>query len=235
MKYESKIYIFQSKNQTVFENELPNSNKNQDENIYSDILVNKKTSPLYKYIIFALFLLIIIIKTSKNKIKRVFNNNIVNKKKLNKKEKLNINFVTNNSESVFNDNNNNSKAIIPNKLFWKNEEMDIKSIQNEILYYSKSNNISFEAKEEEDFYERKYPKISLVITLCIQINYIHKIYFSIKNQSLKDIEIIFINDNSKDNSSVIIKDLMKKDKRIVYLKNPTNKGQFYSRNKGILS
>ena len=113
--------------------------------------------------------------------------------------------------------------------------MDIKSIQNEILYYSKSNNISFEAKEEEDFYERKYPKISLVITLCIQINYIHKIYFSIKNQSLKDIEIIFINDNSKDNSSVIIKDLMKKDKRIVYLKNPTNKGQFYSRNKGILS
>jgi glycosyltransferase involved in cell wall biosynthesis len=235
MKYESKIYIFQSKNQTVFENELPNSNKNQDENIYSDILVNKKTSPLYKYIIFALFLLIIIIKTSKNKIKRVFNNNIVNKKKLNKKEKLNINFITNNSESVFNDNNNNSKAIIPNKLYWKNEEMNIKSIQNEILYYSKINNISFDAKEEEDFYERKSPKISLVITLYNQINYIHKIYFSIKNQSLKDIEIIFVDDDSKDNSSLIIKDLMEKDKRIIYLKNPTNKGQFYSRNRGVLS
>ena len=28
---------------------------------------------------------------------------------------------------------------------------------------------------------------------------------------------------------------MKKDKRMVYLKNPTNKGQFYSRNKGVLS
>ena len=91
---------------------------------------------------------------------------------MNKNERLNsnlsINFITNNSQSVFND-NNKSNAIIPNKLYWKNEEMDIKSIQNEILYYSKRNNISFEAKEEEDFYERKYPKISLVITLCIQI------------------------------------------------------------------
>ena len=28
---------------------------------------------------------------------------------------------------------------------------------------------------------------------------------------------------------------MEKDKRIIYLKNPTNKGQFYSRNRGVLS
>ena len=238
MKYESKIYIFPSKNQTVFENELPNSNKNQEENIYSDILVNKKGFLLFKYFIFALFLLIIIIKTSKRKIKRVFKNNIINKKKLN--SNLNSNFVIiNNSQSVFNDNNNNSNkydnsnTIIPNKLYWKNEEMDIKSIQNEILYYSKINNISFDAKEE-DFYERKNPKISLVITLYNQINYIHKIYFSIQNQSLKDIEIIFVDDDSRDNSSIIIKELMEKDKRIVYIKNPTNKGQFYSRNKGVL-
>ena len=135
-------------------------------------MVSKKPFHLFKYFIFALFLLIIIIKASNNKIKRAFNNNIINKKKLNKNERLNsnlsINFITNNSQSVFND-NNKSNAIIPNKLYWKNEEMDIKSIQNEILYYSKRNNISFEAKEEEDFYERKYPKISLVITLCIQI------------------------------------------------------------------
>ena len=243
MKYESKIYIFPSKNQTVFENELTNANKNQDENIYSDILVNKKPFLIFKYFIFALFLLIIIIKASKSKIKRVFKNNIINKKILNKMKKLNSNlnnnFITNNSQSVFNNNNNNSnkydssKAIVPNKLYWKNEEMDIKSIQNEILYYSKINNISFDVNE--DFYERKNPKISLIITLYNQIKYIHKIYFSIQNQSLKDIEIIFVDDDSKDNSSIIIKELMEKDQRIVYIKNPTNKGQFYSRNKGVLS
>ena len=54
------------------------------------------------------------------------------------------------------------------------------------------------------------------------------------NQSLKEIEIIFIDDASEDNSFSIIKELMKKDKRIVCLKNIKNRGQFYSRNKGIL-
>ena len=225
MKYESKLYIFQSKNQTVFGNEISNSNINKNENIYSDILVKKKAFLLIKYFIFSLFLLIIIIKANKKEVKRVFNNNIINK--------------DNNSQSVFNDNNFNSNkydnknVIIQNKLYWKNEEMDIKSIQNEILYYSKNNNISF--AHNEDFYERKNPKISLVITLYNQINYIHKIYFSIQNQSLKDIEIIFVDDDSRDNSSIIIKELMEKDKRIIYIKNPTNRGQFYSRNRGVLS
>ena len=61
-----------------------------------------------------------------------------------------------------------------------------------------------------------------------------KIYSSIINQSFKDIEIIFIDDVSEDNSFSIIQKLMKKDKRIIYVKNRKNKGQFYSRNKGIL-
>ena len=41
------------------------------------------------------------------------------------------------------------------------------------------------------------------------------IYASIQKQKLNDIEIIFIDDNSKDNSPQIIKNLMKKDKRII--------------------
>ena len=60
------------------------------------------------------------------------------------------------------------------------------------------------------------------------------IYASIQIQKLNDIEIIFIDDNSKDNSPQIIKNLMKKDKRIIYLKNKDNKGAFYSRNRGVL-
>ena len=54
------------------------------------------------------------------------------------------------------------------------------------------------------------------------------------NQSLKEIEIIFIDDASTDNSTLLVESLMKKDKRIKYLKNNENKGQFYSRNKGVL-
>ena len=84
----------------------------------------------------------------------------------------------------------------------------------------------------ENFNESKNPKISLIITLYNQKNYISKIYSCIYHQSLKDIEIIFVDDDSKDNSSIIINELKKKDKRINYIKNLFNKGQFYSRNLG---
>ena len=51
---------------------------------------------------------------------------------------------------------------------------------------------------------------------------------------MKDIEIIFVDDASTDNSSQIIHSFIKKDKRIIYIKNKINKGAFYSRNQGIL-
>ena len=39
----------------------------------------------------------------------------------------------------------------------------------------------------------------------------------------------------KDNSEKIVKELMEKDERIIYIKNEINKRAFYSRNRGILS
>jgi glycosyltransferase involved in cell wall biosynthesis len=74
----------------------------------------------------------------------------------------------------------------------------------------------------------------VIITLYNQKIYILKIYYCILNQSLKEIEIIFIDDASTDNSILIIERLMEKDKRIKYLKNKINKGQFHSRNKGAI-
>ena len=52
---------------------------------------------------------------------------------------------------------------------------------------------------------------------------------------MKDIEIIFVVDASTDNSAKRVKELMKKDKRIRYLKNDINRRAFYSRNYGILN
>jgi len=78
------------------------------------------------------------------------------------------------------------------------------------------------------------PKISLIITLYNQREYILKIYYCILNQSIKEIEIIFIDDASIDNSLFVVKKLMDKDRRIIYLKNKKNRGQFFSRNKGVL-
>jgi len=78
------------------------------------------------------------------------------------------------------------------------------------------------------------PKISVIITLYNQREYILKIYSCLLNQSMKEIEIIFVDDASIDNSFFYVENLMEKDKRIIYLKNRKNRGQFYSRNKGIL-
>ena len=115
---------------------------------------------------------------------------------------------------------------------WKyHSQQSLFECRKEIHNYEKLN-ISFDNKE--DFVERKYPKISVVVTVYNQENFLKYIYASILKQSLKDIEIIFVDDASTDNSSLIIKEFMKKDKRIVYVKNEVNKRAFYSRNRGVL-
>jgi len=56
---------------------------------------------------------------------------------------------------------------------------------------------------------------------------------SVINQSLKNIEIIFIDDGSTDNTLEILKKLKKKDKRIIII-HQKNQGPAIARNKGIL-
>ena len=118
------------------------------------------------------------------------------------------------------------------KVYWKNEtSIDIFKIREDI---KKVLNTQISYENKNDFIERKKPAVSLVITIYNQEKYIKLVYSSILQQELKDIEIIFINDASTDNSEQIVKELMEKDKRIVYLKNEVNKRTFCSRNRGIL-
>ena len=58
---------------------------------------------------------------------------------------------------------------------------------------------------------------------------------SIQNQFFNDIEIIFIDDYSIDNSSKKIEEYKKEDKRIILIKLKKNKGTLIARNIGILS
>ena len=120
---------------------------------------------------------------------------------------------------------------IPNKLIWKKEKIDINKIQKEIISYNKYKNIS---NLKISIYKKKIPIISVIITLYNQINFIPRIYACIQNQSFKNLEIIFIDDGSEDNPLKILKILIKRDKRIKYIKNLVNKGQFFTRNKAVL-
>lgn len=78
------------------------------------------------------------------------------------------------------------------------------------------------------------PKISIISPVHNREEYILRFLRSIQNQDFIDIEIIFVDDFSTDNSSNLIEEYQKEDKRIVLLKNKYNKGTLISRNNGVI-
>ena len=73
-------------------------------------------------------------------------------------------------------------------------------------------------------------KVSLIVPIYNSQNYLEKCIKSLLNQTLKDIQIILINDGSTDNSEKIIKSF--DDERIVYI-SKNNEGIGKTRNLGI--
>ena len=73
-------------------------------------------------------------------------------------------------------------------------------------------------------------KISVIVPVYNVEEFLHQAIDSIINQTMKDIEIICVEDCSDDNCKNILREYAKKDKRIVLIENEVNKGQGYSRN-----
>ena len=78
------------------------------------------------------------------------------------------------------------------------------------------------------------PKISIIIPVLDGEDYIKPIMVSIQAQKLDDIEIIFVDDFSKDNTYKNILKAKKLDPRIKVIKNKKNMGIMYSRMFGAL-
>ena len=74
--------------------------------------------------------------------------------------------------------------------------------------------------------------ISIVVPVYNVEKYLKRCIESLINQTYKNIEIILINDGSKDNSLSICKEYEKKDERIKVI-DKENEGLGYTRNKGI--
>jgi len=89
-----------------------------------------------------------------------------------------------------------------------------------------ANNITFNIS--------KSPKISVIIPIYNSQKSIKSTLRSVQNQNMKDIEIILIDDFSKDNSSQIIKEIHKNDQRVLIINNNKNMGILYSRCIGVL-
>lgn len=100
-----------------------------------------------------------------------------------------------------------------------------------ILYNFSFKNIK---KINKYSFYKKNPKISICIPIFNQERYLKRIIKNIQNQTIKDIEIVAINDCSLDNSLEILMKLAKKDLRIKIINNKRNRGVLYSRAMGIL-
>lgn len=77
------------------------------------------------------------------------------------------------------------------------------------------------------------PKVSIIIPVYNVEDYLEKALSSACNQTLKDIEIICIDDCSTDSSLKILEDFAQKDSRIKIIQLKENYNQGYARNIGI--
>ena len=79
------------------------------------------------------------------------------------------------------------------------------------------------------------PKISIFLPIYNKEKYIEQCIKNLQRQSLKDIEIIAVNDGSTDKTLKKLKQLSIKDSRIKIINNDRNHGLLYSRAMGILN
>ena len=135
----------------------------------------------------------------------------------------------------------NIKDLSQNKLYPENEiflKYKNSFLKDNIIY--KFNNYIKICNESKLLENQKYslfkkPKISIMIPIYNGGKYLRYSLRSIQNQKMKNIEIILIDDNSNDNSLILINEYMKEDLRIRLIKNKKNKKILYSKSIGALN
>ena len=224
IRKRKKKIIKETKNEeNIYSTSLETSHFINSSNNYDDLNIHNKYWKKYNQIIIICLLIIIFIKLD------LFMYNLIFK--IPKKNDIII--FKNETYDLSELYRKKSNITTSGKIYWENNfQINLTKIEEEIKSYE---NMVPTFKNKEDLYKRENPKISLIIPVHNQEKCIKKIYTCIEHQSLKDIEIIFIDDLSKDNSWEEIKKLMEIDKRISYIKNKENKGAFYSRNIGVLN
>ena len=114
------------------------------------------------------------------------------------------------------------------QFFIEDELSKIKKFRKINLKDELSENIIIEGNKKKET-----PEISVIITLYNQVNCFFKALRSVQNQSLKNIEIIIVDDCSTDNTLEKLEKYQKEDDRIILLKHLYNYGTIKSRSDAI--
>lgn len=119
------------------------------------------------------------------------------------------------------------------KIISKNNRLNIKKL---IFIFNLIIIIIYNIQNEnKDSSKKKLPKISVFLPIYNKDLYLKRSIYSIQKQTLKEIEIVAINDGSIDDSLKILKKLAKSDNRIKIINNDRNHGLLYSRAMGIIN
>ena len=127
---------------------------------------------------------------------------------------------------LYTENYFNFREIVP---FEKNLSLNQNIFKEFILLNSNNKLIEGNIKFKKSY----NPDITVIITIYNQADCLHKCIRSVQNQSLKNIEIIIIDDCSLDNSTEIIMQYQKEDERIILISHNSNEGVIKSRTDGI--
>ena len=89
--------------------------------------------------------------------------------------------------------------------------------------------------KEYRFIRNNMPNVSIVLPVYNKEKYIKRSIGSIQNQTLRNIEIVAVNDFSTDKTLFLLKKLSQKDTRIKIINNDRNHGPLYARGMGIIN
>jgi len=90
-----------------------------------------------------------------------------------------------------------------------------------------------ELHEKRESTRIKNSKVSIVVPAYNEENKIAHTINSLKKLDYKKLEVIIVNDGSSDNTSKVVRENIKGDKRFIFIDNKINKGKAASMNQGI--
>ncbi len=110
----------------------------------------------------------------------------------------------------------------------KNKDKSAIEIKGQNAKYKTETSAEIEAQKNIDY----APKISIIIPVYNVEKYLRQCLDSVVNQTLREIEIICVDDGSTDSSLDILQEYAAKDKRIIIIKQ-NNQGAYPARNCGL--